>query len=171
MNHRLSFLIVLTLGTAAAQTEMIRLSAPRTSLTLAEGTVRFPFSYRGIAPESGRKMYDSPVVKQYFDRLAELARGAGYNRACLSRQIYLLSGSDGSLSGAETSWVSALQAAPVRYALQDRVALETFAVDGDTVSGKAYLFKPAGANVLNTFGFFRYAKGAKTWVLECGSGR
>lgn len=161
----------LTLGAAHAQQEFIQLSAPRTSLTLAEGTVRFPFSYRAIAPESGRKMYDSPVVKGYYDKLVDLARGQGYSRACLSRQIYHLAGTDRTLASSEASWVSALQGAPTRYTLVSTVPLAAFSVQGDTVQGKVYQFKVPGVNVLNTFAFFRYDNADITWVLECGSGR
>lgn len=165
-----------SLTVAGAQsTTKVKLFGPNNWFTTANGTVTFPFGYYNIDPASGYKMYDDPIVQDYYDALKNISEDAGYERSCLSRQIYLLKGSVSSLKNQEATWVKMMQAKPNFYTLEDTVKYPSFTSSGETISGTVYVFNTSDGTKygdgLTAYGFFLYPKTGITWVMECGSGK
>lgn len=164
-----------TLFLASAQSTTIKLFGPNNGFTTAQGTVTFPFGYYNIDAASGRKMYDDPIVQDYYAALKTVSEEAGYERSCLSRQIYLLKGSVSSLKSQEATWIKMMQAKPNFYRLEGTVKYPSFTAKGETISGTVYAFNTDDGTKygdgMTVYGFFLYPKTGVTWVMECGSGK
>ena len=162
--------LLATLSVASAAQTYIRLLNPTQTYVTGQGVLKLPFSYQPVAPESGRAMYRDPVVQGNFEQLGALAGAQGFRRDCQSRELHLIPGRDSAdLKAKEGQWISALQSAQ-GYTLRAQAALPPYSAEGETVSGTAYLLKVPGLNVLQTYGFYRYAKAHKSWLLVCGAG-
>lgn len=159
-------------SSALAQSEYIQLLQPTSTYVSGKGMVRFPFTFRSVAPESGRKMYQSEIIQHYFEQLKQAAIENGYSRACISRELHHLSGkSKQDLKTKETQWIAAFKKSPTFYTVLDQINITPFQSTEGRVDGTIYVLKVSGLNMTETFGFFNDDDRRTTWVMQCGSGR
>ncbi|GEM46725.1 hypothetical protein [Deinococcus cellulosilyticus] len=165
-------LLTASSSVALAQSEYIHLLQPTSSFVSAQGVVRFPFTFQSVAPESGRKMYQSQVIQYYFEQLKQAATENGFSRACISRELHHLTGrSKQDLKTKETQWIAAFKKSPTFYTVLDQINIPPFETTEGRVDGTIYVLKVPRLNMTETFGFFNDDDRKNTWVMQCGSGK